>query len=78
MDFSAFIKGMDKDKLVKSIEAARNYLATEEGKKTAKMLSEGKMPDGQSIPDNLKEAATAISRDENAQKLLKGYMNKNG
>lgn len=78
MDFLALLKTMDKDKLLKTIASAREYLATEEGARAAQMLSEGKMPDGQAIPDNLRNAVEAIGKDENAQKLLKGYMNKNG
>lgn len=78
MDILSMIKNMDKAQLEKSIEEAKAYLATEEGKKTAKMLSEGKMPDGGNIPDNLKQAAETIKNDKSAQKILKGYMDKNG
>lgn len=78
MDILTLLKSMDKEQLQKSIEAAKAYLNTDEGKKTAKMLSEGKMPDGQSMPDDLKQAAKAVKDDPAAKKILKGFIDKNG
>lgn len=78
MDFLELLRTMDKEKLQKSIMEAKAYLATEEGKKTAEMLTQGKMPDGNNIPDSLKQAAESVKNNPAAQNLLKGYMDKNG
>lgn len=78
MDILALLKSMDKDTLDRSIAQAKAYLATEEGRKSAKLLSEGKMPDGSNIPEELKTAAEAIKNDKAAQKALKAFTSSNG
>lgn len=76
MDIFSMLKSMDKDTLEKSINAAQAFLATPEGQNTAKMLSEGKMPDGGNIPDELKNAASAISGSKEAQGMLGEFLKK--
>lgn len=70
MDILGLLKNMDKDTLEKSIKEAQRFLSTPEGQNTAKMISEGKMPDGSQLPDELKDMAKAISKDENARSVL--------
>ncbi len=76
MDIFNMLKNMDKDTLEKSISAAQAFLSTPEGQNAAKMLSEGKMPDGGSIPDELKSAANTISGSKEAQSMLGEFLKK--
>lgn len=69
-DIFSMLKNMDKDTLEKGIKQAQAFLATPEGQNTAKMLSEGKMPDGGSIPAELTDMAKAVSEDKKAQQML--------
>ena len=70
MDILSLLKGMDKDTLEKGIKQAQEFLSTPEGKNAAKMLSEGKMPDGVNISEDLTSLAQSISEDKKAQKML--------
>lgn len=70
MDIFSMLKNMDKETLEKGIAQAQKFLATPEGQNAAKMLSEGKMPDGGAIPDNLKEAVNIIGDNKQAQDIL--------
>ncbi|MBQ8003361.1 MAG: hypothetical protein IJ297_07965 [Clostridia bacterium] len=76
MDIFSMLKNMDKDTLEKSISAAQAFLSTPEGKNAAQMLSEGKMPDGSKVPDELKSAASAISDNKEAQNMLGEFLKK--
>lgn len=70
MDIFSMLQNMDKETLEKSLKQAQEFLSTPEGQNAAKMLSEGKMPDGGAIPDSLKDAANAIREDKKAQNVL--------
>lgn len=70
MDILNMLKGMDKETLEKSLAAAQQFLSTPEGQNAAKMLSEGKTPDGGALPENLKDAVSSIQNDKSAQKML--------
>lgn len=70
MDILSMLKNMDKDTLEKGLKQAQEFLATPEGMNAAKMLSEGKMPDGEAIPQDLRDAANAIKEDKKAQDVL--------
>lgn len=78
MDILSMLKNMDKETLEKGIAQAQKFLATEEGQNAAKMLSEGKMPDGGTIPDDLKDAVNAIGNDKKAQNILGELMKARG
>ena len=67
MDILSLLKNMDKETLENSIRQAQSFLSTPEGQNAAKMLSDGKMPDGGSIPEELKDAVDAIGNNKNAQ-----------
>ncbi len=77
MDIFSMLKNMDKDTLEKGLKQAQEFLATPEGQNAAKMLSEGKMPDGGAIPKELHEAAEAIKGSEKAQSMLGEFLTKN-
>ncbi len=70
MDIFSMLKNMDKETLEKGIAQAQAFLSTPEGQNAAKMLSEGKMPDGGNIPDGLKDAANMIGNNKQAQDIL--------
>lgn len=70
MDIFSMLKNLDKDTLEKGIKQAQSFLATPEGQNAAQMLSEGKMPDGSTIPSELTDIAKSISKDKGAQSLL--------
>lgn len=76
MDIFEMLKNMDKDTLEKSINQAKEFLSTPAGQNAAKMLADGKMPDGAAMPEGLKEAAETISRDRKAQSLLGEFLKK--
>ncbi|MGM9552505.1 MAG: hypothetical protein ACI3XA_09660 [Clostridia bacterium] len=70
MDILSMLQNMDKETLEKGLKEATAFLSTPQGQNAAKMLSEGKMPDGGQLPEGLKEAAEAIKGDKNAQNML--------
>lgn len=70
MDIMNMLKDIDPETLKKGIAKAQEFLSTPEGQNTAKLLSEGKTPDGGTLPESLKEVADAIQKDKNAQKML--------
>ncbi len=70
MDILNMLKGMDKETLEKSLAAAQRFLSTPEGQNAAKMLSEGKMPDGGDMPKEFKDAASSIADSSQAQNIL--------
>lgn len=64
------IKNMDKKSLGEAVSQAKKFLATDEGKRAVEKIKNGQMPDGAQIPDNLKQAAKALSENpESAKKL---------
>lgn len=78
MDTNIFniLKNMDPQTLQKGIQQATEFLSTPEGQSAAKMLSEGKMPDGGVLPEGLKDAANAIKNDKKAQDALGEFLKK--
>lgn len=70
MDIFSLLKNMDPETLKKGISQATEFLSTPEGQNAAKMLSDGKMPDGGEMPDSLKSIAEAIKSDEKARNAL--------
>lgn len=70
MDIFSLLKNMDPETLQKGIAQAQEFLSTSEGQNTAKMLSEGKMPDGSEMPDSLKSIAEAVKSNEKARDSL--------
>lgn len=70
MDIFNLLKNMDPEILKKGIAQATEFLSTPEGKDAAKMLTEGKMPDGSEMPDSLKSIAEAVKGDEKARDVL--------
>lgn len=69
-DIADMLKGMDKRTLSEGLDKAKRFLSSDEGKAAMAKIKEGKMPDGTKIPDDLKKAAEALSRDpESAKKL---------
>lgn len=76
MDIFNLLKNMDPDTLQKGIKQATEFLATPEGQNAAKMISEGKMPDGGEMPDSLKNLAEAVRSDEKARDALGEYVKK--
>lgn len=70
MDILDMLKGLDSDALEKGIAQAKKFLSTPEGQSMAKSLSEGKMPDGAPLDENLKNIAEKIKTDENARQML--------
>ncbi len=76
MDIFSMLKNMDKDTLDNALKEAQRFLATPEGQNAAQMLQEGKMPDGNNLPDSLKDAAKTISEDKNAQNMLGEFLRK--
>ena len=77
MDILELIKSMDSETLKKSIAQAKEFLSTKEGAEKAKQLVNGSL-DSASVPEDLRKAAEAIKNDKSAQKILEGYLNKNG
>ena len=75
-ELSDMIKNMDKNKLQSSIAEAKRFLATPEGKSAMDKLSHGEMPNGGAIPDDLKKAAEALSRDPESAKKLAALFNR--
>lgn len=73
-DIINMIKGMDKRTVDARIAEAKKFLATPEGKETMKKLSSGQMPDGSKIPDNLKEAAQALSKDPATARRVSSFL----
>lgn len=78
MDIFSLLKNMDPETLQKGIKQAQEFLSTPEGKNAAKMLSEGKMPDGGDMPEDLKNAAKSISEDKKAQSALGEFLKQMG
>ncbi|MBR5535491.1 MAG: hypothetical protein IKU60_02450 [Clostridia bacterium] len=76
MDIFSMLKNMDPDTLQKGIKQATEFLSTPEGQNAAKMISEGKMPDGGAIPDSLKNLADSVKNDEKARDALGEYLKK--
>ncbi len=76
MDIFNLLKNMDPQTLQKGIAQATEFLSTPEGQNAAKMISEGKMPDGGAIPDSLKNLAEAVKKDEKARDTLGELMKK--
>lgn len=76
MDIFSMLKNMDSETLQKGIQQATEFLSTPEGQNAAKMLSEGKMPDGGALPEELKSAADAIKGDKKAQDALGEFLKK--
>lgn len=77
MDILELIKNMDPETLKKSIAQAKEFLSTKEGMEKAKQLANGTL-DSATVPEDLRKAAEAIKNDKSAQKILEGYLNKNG
>lgn len=76
MDIFNLLKNMDSETLQKSIAQATQFLSTPEGQNAAKMLSEGKMPDGGKMPEDLKAFAQSVKDDEKARNALGEYLKK--
>lgn len=76
MDIFSMLQNMDPKELQNGIKQATEFLSTPEGQSAAKMLSEGKMPDGSAMPDTLKSLAGAIKNDEKARDALGEYLKK--
>ena len=76
MDIFSLLKNMDPETLQKGIAQATEFLSTPEGQNAARMLSEGKMPDGGEMPDSLKGIANAVKNDEKARDALGEYLKK--
>lgn len=74
-EISDMLKSMDKKTLQSSINEAKRFMSTPEGRDAMKKISEGSMPDGGKIPDNLKKAAEALSHDPESAKRLAAYFN---
>ena len=69
-ELSDMLKNMDKNTLQNSIAEAKRFLATPEGKSAMDKLSHGEMPNGGAIPNDLRQAAEALSRDPESAKRL--------
>lgn len=76
MDIFNLLKNMDSETLQKGIAQATEFLSTPEGQNAAKMLSEGKMPDGGEMPDSLRSLAQSVKDDEKARDTLGEYLKK--
>ena len=74
-EISDMLKNMDKRTLQNSINEAKRFMSTSEGKEAMKKISEGNMPDGEKIPENLRKAAEALSRDPESAKKLAAMLN---
>ena len=75
-ELSDMLKNMDKNKLQSSILEAKRYLSTSEGKSAMDKIAKGEMPGGGAIPDDLKAAAEALSRDPESAKRLAALFNR--
>ncbi|MBQ8541398.1 MAG: hypothetical protein IJ435_08000 [Clostridia bacterium] len=78
MDIFSMLQNMDPETLQKGIKQATEFLATPEGQSAAKMLSEGKMPDGGAMPEELKSVAESVRNNEKARDALGEYLKKQG
>ncbi len=76
MDIFSMLQNMDPKELQNGIKQATQFLSTPEGQNAAKMLSEGKMPNGSAMPDSLKSFAEAVKGDEKARDALGEYLKK--
>lgn len=74
MDIFSMLKNMDPETLQKGIKQATEFLSTPEGQNAAKMLSEGKMPDGGAMPEALKSVAESVKNNEKARDMLGEYL----
>ena len=77
MDILELIKNMDSETLKKSIAQAKEFLSTQEGAEKARQLASGNF-NSADLPEDFKKAAEALKNDKSAQKILEGYLNKNG
>lgn len=73
-DIANMLKNMDKRQLQEGLNKAKQFLSTEEGKAAMAKIKEGKMPDGANIPDDLKKAAEALSKDPESAKKLSSFL----
>ncbi len=73
-DIAAMLKDMDKRRLREGLDRAKRFLSTDEGKAAMAKIKEGKMPDGTNIPDDLKKAAEALSKDPESAKKLSSFL----
>lgn len=76
MDIMDILKNMDKDTLEKGLKEATKFLSTPEGQNAAKMISEGKMPEGTEMPAELKAAAESVKDNKAAQNMLGEFLKK--
>lgn len=76
MDIFNLLKDMNPETLQKSIAQATAFLSTPEGQNAAQMLSQGKMPDGSNMPDELKKLAEGVKDNKKAQECLGEYLKK--
>ena len=76
MDIFSMLKNMDPETLQNGIKQATEFLSTPEGQNAAKMISEGKMPDGGEMPESLRSFAQSVKNDEKARDALGEYLKK--